>query len=46
MNGYVHGVEFVPGFAYYKLILIAWDILAFVALIWLGSVIVRKRRGY
>ena len=46
MNGYVHGVEFVPGFAYYKLILIAWDILALVALIWLGSVIVKKRRGY
>ena len=46
MNGYVHGVEFVPGFAYYKLILIAWDILALAALIWLGSVIVKKRRGY
>lgn len=28
MNGYVHGVRFVPGFAYYKLILIAWDVLA------------------
>jgi len=28
MNGYVHGVEFVNGFAYYKIIIIVWDLLA------------------
>ena len=28
MNGFVHGVEFVNGFAYYKIILIVWDVLA------------------
>ena len=28
MNGYVHGVEFVNGFAYYKIILIVWDVLS------------------
>ena len=28
MNGYVHGVEYEGGFAYYKLILIGWDVLA------------------
>lgn len=28
MNGYVHGVEYVNGFAYYKIILIVWDVLA------------------
>ncbi len=36
MNGFVHGVEFVPGFAYYKLILIVWDVLALGALIFMG----------
>ena len=28
MNGFVHGVEYVNGFAYYKIILIVWDVLA------------------
>lgn len=28
MNGYVHGVQFVNGFAYYKIILIVWDVLS------------------
>ncbi|MFR1632610.1 MAG: glycoside hydrolase family 3 N-terminal domain-containing protein, partial [Oscillospiraceae bacterium] len=28
MNGYVHGMEYVNGFAYYKIIIIAWDVLA------------------
>ena len=32
MNGYVHGVRYVSGFAYYKLILIGWDVLALAAL--------------
>ena len=45
MNGYVHGVEFVPGFAYYKLILIAWDILALIGLAFLGISLVKRMRG-
>ena len=32
MNGFVHGVEFVNGFAYYKIILIVWDVIAVVLL--------------
>ena len=28
MNCYVHGMEYVNGFAYYKIIIIAWDVLA------------------
>ena len=42
MNGFVHGVEFVKGFAYYKIILIVWDALAVPALIWLGVVLSKK----
>ena len=42
MNGYVHGVEFVPGFAYYKLILLGWDVLALAALIFMGIKLRRK----
>ena len=49
MNGYVHGREFVPGFAYYKFILIAWDVLAaagFVTLgVFLGKRIVAMRKA-
>ena len=42
MNGFVHGVEYVNGFAYYKIILIVWDTLAAVALVWLGIRFVKK----
>ena len=42
MNGFVHGVEFVNGFAYYKLILIGWDILALGGMIWM-AIVMRKR---
>lgn len=28
MNGYIHGIRYVSGFAYYKIILIVWDVLA------------------
>ena len=45
MNGFVHGVEFVNGFAYYKLILIGWDVLATVGMIWMAVRIVKKRRA-
>ena len=44
MNGFVHGVEFVPGFAYYKLILIGWDVLAVVAFVVMGIKIKKKLR--
>ena len=44
MNGFVHGVEFVPGFAYYKLILVVWDVLAVVGFVWLGIKLKKKLR--
>ena len=43
MNGFVHGVEYVPGFAYYKLILIGWDILALIMLVWLSKRVFGRR---
>ena len=43
-NGFVHGVEYVPGFAYYKIILIVWDILAAAALVFLGLRLRKKIR--
>ena len=46
MNGFVHGVEFVKGFAYYKFILIGWDALAVPALVWLGVVLSKKIKAY
>ena len=42
INGFVHGVEFVGGFAYYKIILIVWDILAIPALAWMGITLGKK----
>lgn len=42
MNGFVHGVEYVNGFAYYKIILIVWDVLAVPAMIWMGVVLSKK----
>ena len=42
MNGFVHGVEYVKGFAYYKLILIGWDILALPALAYMGVLLWKK----
>ena len=38
MNGFVHGVQYVRGFAYYKIILIVWDVIAVVLL----ALIIRK----
>jgi len=39
MNGFVHGVKYVPGFAFYKLILIGWDVcVAVVSVILLRKV--------
>ena len=36
MNGFVHGVEFVNGTAYYNYILIGWDIIAVALLSLIG----------
>lgn len=44
MNGFVHGVEFVNGFAYYKIILIVWDILATAGLMVLAWLLIKKIR--
>ena len=46
MNGFVHGVEFINGFAYYKLILLAWDILAVVFFVLLIKAMKKRRRGF
>lgn len=45
MNGYVHGVYFVPGFAYYKLIVIGVDILCAAGFIVLAVFLVRNIKG-
>ena len=45
MNGFVHGVEFVNGFAYYKLILIGWDILALVLMFLMVRAMIKRRRN-
>ena len=45
MNGFVHGVEYVKGFAYYKLILIGWDICAAVAIVWLSVNLLKKKNN-
>ncbi len=44
MNGYVHGVEFNNGFAYYKIILIVWDIIALGLIIWMGAILMKGRK--
>ena len=44
MNGFVHGVEYVGGFAYYKIILIVWDVLAAAGVGVLVFFIVKKVR--
>jgi beta-glucosidase len=45
MNGFVHGVEYVRGFAYYKIILIVWDVLAIPAFAFLGILLYKKIRA-
>lgn len=44
MNGYVHGVEFVNGFAYYKIILIVWDVLALAVVVWLSTLLIKQKK--
>ena len=46
MNGFVHGVEYVRGFAYYKLILIVWDIFAVIMFFVLVNKLFRRKRRY
>ena len=41
MNGYVHGVKFDNGFAYYKIILIVWDVIALVIILILGRKLIK-----
>lgn len=45
MNGYVHGVRYVEGFAYYKLILIAWDVVAAAVITGLVVWMFRRKKG-
>ena len=44
MNGFVHGVEYVRGFAYYKIILIVWDVLAAIGMGFLTFFLIKKLR--
>ena len=46
MNGYVHGVRFVNGFAYYKIIIIVWDALSAAGLAVLIVFLVKKIKRY
>ena len=45
MNGFVHGVEFVNGVAYYKFILIVWDVMALVAMFFMFKSIKKRIRN-
>lgn len=45
MNGFVHGVEFVKGFAYYKFILIGWDTMTLVVMFFMFRSIQKRRRN-
>ena len=45
MNGFVHGVEYVNGFAYYKFILIAWDVAAAIGVGVMAFFICKKVRA-
>lgn len=46
MNGYVHGVEFVNGFAYYKIIIIVWDVLSAAGIAVLVYFLIKKIKRY
>lgn len=46
MNGYVHGVRYVNGFAYYKIALIVWDVLSVAGLAVLGFFLYKKIKNY
>ena len=42
MNGFIHGVRYVNGFAYYKLILAAIDTVVGAAVVVLTTIMVKK----
>jgi len=44
MNGYVHGVEYSNGFAYYKIILIVWDVIALGLILWMGAILLKGKK--
>lgn len=44
MNGYVHGVEYNNGFAYYKIILIVWDVITLGLILWMGAIILKGKK--
>lgn len=44
MNGFVHGVQYHNGFAYYKFITIAWDAVMLIILVALAFVLVKKHK--
>lgn len=44
MNGYVHGVVFDNGFAYYKIILIVWDVIALGIILILGRKLLKRSK--
>jgi beta-glucosidase len=44
MNGFVHGVQYVRGFAYYKIILIVWDIFALIMFCVLVGKLLRRKK--
>ncbi len=46
MNGYVHGIQYVPGFAYYKMMVIGFDVLAAAGLAVLGFFLYRNIKKY
>ena len=45
MNGYIHGVQYVEGFAYYKFILIVWDVVATGLIAFLLVLLLKKKRN-
>ncbi|MDE7405997.1 MAG: glycoside hydrolase family 3 C-terminal domain-containing protein [Clostridiales bacterium] len=45
MNGLVHGVKIVKGFAYYKIIVIVWDVLAGIGLAVLVFLLIKHVRS-
>ena len=44
MNGFVHGVQYVRGFAYYRIILIVWDIFAVIAFAAISIRLIKRLR--
>lgn len=43
MNGYVHGIWYLPGFAYYKIIVIVWNVIAAAGIVVLVLFVIKKK---